>query len=132
MAEQIMRKYETVLVFHPELNKDKLNQEVDAIKELLASNGATDLQYVHWGKRELGYRTKKQKQGSYIALEYCAPQSNTTLVSVLATSLRIKERLLKFQTHRVSDHRRKFKGNPNRTVQAGTEDDMVFGFDDAI
>ncbi|NLF26003.1 MAG: 30S ribosomal protein S6 [Deltaproteobacteria bacterium] len=131
MAEAKNKRYESVLIFHPELTKDKLNQEVEAVKQLLASNGATDLTCSHWGRRDLAYRAKKQKQGSYVALEYCAEPDNTTLITTLCAALRIKESVLKFQTHRCSDTRRKFKGNPKRVVKdEGSEDDMVFGFTD--
>jgi small subunit ribosomal protein S6 len=126
LAEETIRKYETVLVFHPELNKDRLNHEIGIIKDLLVSNGARDVQPIHWGKRELAYRSKKQKQGSYVMLEYTAPVGAGGLVSALATVLRINDRVLKFQTHRINTHLRKFKGNPKRAARGG-EEDALFG-----
>ena len=128
MAEETVRKYETVLIFHPELNKDRLNVELGAVKDILTANGAQDVQPVHWGKRELAYRAKKQKQGSYVALEYSNPVENSGLLSTLAASLRINDRVLKFQTHLINDHVRKFKGNPKRVsdARARADEDAPF------
>ena len=124
-----MRKYETVLVFHPELNKDRLAQEIGTIKDLLSGNGAQAIEFNHWGKREMAYLAKKQKQGSYVLLEYQAPAGDSKVIGGLAAALRINDRVLKFQTHRINDHMRKFKGNPKRAQRSG-EDEGVFGEED--
>ena len=132
MQKSGIKKYETVLVLHPELNKEMLTREVETIKEFLVANGAQDLQQYHWGKRELAYPAKKHKHGSYVALEYRVAPENTTIVSILSSALRIRERILKFQTHRINEHPRKFKGNPKRVGSPAGEEDMVFGFDDTV
>jgi small subunit ribosomal protein S6 len=126
LAQETARKYETVVIFHPELNKDRISQEVNSIKQILTTNGAQEIQAVQWGKRELAYLAHKQHQGSYVVFEYSS--ANSKLVSALALVLRINDRLLKFQTHRINEHKRKFKGNPRRkAAQGGVEDELGFG-----
>lgn len=114
-----MRKYETVVVFHPNLNKDGLEAEITKVKELLSANGATDIVVKQWGKREIAYPAKKQKYGYYVAFYYDSRQYGVPAAA--AALFRINDQILKFQSHRMAEHVRRFKGNPRRLKKAGFE-----------
>ena len=105
-----MRKYETILILHPALGKEDLEGTVKKYKELLESHGAVSPTVSHWGRKLLAFETKKQKHGQYFCYQYSS--ENSSLVDEMNAIMRIDEKVLKFQTHRVIETRRKFKGNP--------------------
>ena len=66
-----------------------------------------------WGRKDLAYRVHKCKAGNFVCFKYESIKSDT--VKNVAGVLRITEQVIKFQTHRIPDKMRKFKGNPRRT-----------------
>ena len=118
-----MRKYEMVVVFHPSLNKDGLEAEVSKVKELLSSKQASDLTVKPWGKREIAYPVKKQKYGIYYAFYFQTEEHDTP--SVAASLFRINDQILKFQTHVINEHHRRFQGNPRRADDGTAFDDLL-------
>ena len=107
-----MRKYETIIVFHPELSKESLEKEVEKVSELLKNNGAEFVEPLHWGRKQIAYLAKKQTHGHYVCFQY--QTNNSAIVDEAITVFRIQDNILKFQTHRVNESRRKFQGNPKR------------------
>jgi small subunit ribosomal protein S6 len=107
-----MRKYESVIVFAPELQETQVKQEIKKFEGILAGKGVSGLAVDSWGKKDLAHAVKKAKQGRYVCLKYEA--SDYQCVDALNSLLRISESVLKFQTHRVGEATRKFKGNPKR------------------
>ena len=116
-----MRKYETIVVFHPHLSDTEVAQQVEGVKKILLEQGALELEVVDWGKREIAYLVQKQKYGYYKLFAFEC--DNHQFAEVLNSLLRINEKVLKFQTHRLSEHKRKFKGNPARVGRAAEESD---------
>ena len=111
-----MRKYEMVVVFHPSLNKEGLDAEVSKVKDLLSSRQAVDLTVKSWGKREIAYPVKKQKYGYYMVFYFAT--ENHSVPADAAAIFRINDQILKFQTHVISEHHRRFQGNPRRAEGA--------------
>lgn len=107
-----MRKYETVLVFSPELTEHDLKEELKKLENTLQLNGAVEIKSDRWGKQELGFKMKGKSFGSYISITYQA--KNPAIQDTLTGILRIHDRVLKFQTHRISDAVRKVRVNPKR------------------
>lgn len=107
-------KYETVVVLKPELNDAQVKEEEKKIENLLKQEGATALQAESWGRKDLAYSVRKRKAGSFVCFKYESAKSDT--VRNVAGVLRIAEPVIKFQTHRLADRVRKFKGNPRRAA----------------
>jgi len=124
-----MRKYETVVVFHPNLNKDGLEAEIQKAKDLLSANGATAIVVKQWGKREIAYPAKKQKYGYYVAFYYDSAEHAAPAGA--AALFRINDQVLKFQSHRIAEHARRFKGNPRRLKKTGLEGEEESGAGDS-
>lgn len=106
-----MRKYESIVVFSPELNKGQLSEQISKVKEILTNAGGVqgDIYVEEWGKRKIAYTVKKQTMGYYVCFYY---ESNNTKISEdLNYNLRINDSILKFQTHFVSDKPAKYRGN---------------------
>ena len=116
-----MRKYESVIVFRPDLAEDRVKQELKRFQDILQSKGAEEVKVDTWGKREIAYPVRKYKQGRFVSLDY---QTNDySAVSALTSILRISEDVIKFQSHKVKEKVRKFKGNPRRAVNIDVDDD---------
>jgi len=120
-----MRKYETVLVLNPDLSEADLKEELKKIEGQLQTNGAQNIRTDRWGKKELGFRMRKRTTGHYVCLMF--ESDNSDLIDAATGLLRINDNVLKFQTHRIPDRVRKFRGNPHRTGSngEGSESDFV-------
>ena len=102
------RKYETVVIFQATISDDQRAKEIEKINELLSSNGCSNLELEDWGKREIVYGLEAKPSGHYVCFNY--DSTNTQVNGLLNAALRIVESVVKFQTHRLSDRTRKFKG----------------------
>ena len=118
-----MRKYEMVVVFHPSLNKDGLEAEVSKVTDLLNAKKSTDMTVKSWGKREIAYPVRKQKYGYYYAFYFTTDEHNTPAEA--ASIFRINDQILKIQTHVISEHHRRFQGNPNHVSDGSAFDDLL-------
>lgn len=108
-----MRKYESVIIFDSGLNEENLKKEISRFETLLNANGASDLAVNVWGKKQLAFEMRHQQTGTYVCYAYGS--ENSAICEVLTTQLRLSESVLRFQTHKLNDHPRKFQGRPGRT-----------------
>ena len=60
------RKYLGLVIVHPDLNEDRLNQLKAQFGELVTRHGGQVLEAVSLGKRKLAYRVKKLWEGNYL------------------------------------------------------------------
>lgn len=104
-----MRKYESIVVFSPELNKGQLSEQISKVKEILTNAGVADIFVEEWGKRKIAYTVKKQTMGYYVCFYY--ETSNTNAIQELIYNLRINDMVMKFQTHYVNSKPAKYRGN---------------------
>lgn len=104
-----MRKYETIVVFDPNLSGEVLDGQIANISQFIKQRGGEDLAIDDWGKREIAYTVKKRNWGIFRCFKFTS--NNTDLTNDLTASLRINDAVLKFQSHKLSDKVRKFKGN---------------------
>lgn len=115
------KHYETVVVFHPALTTQQLNDEIEKFKILINSNEGRDLVVNQVGKKELAFVIKKQRAGTYV--EFSFHSLSSLLIAELTRVLRISDNVLLFQTHRVELPKRKYKGNPKFVPADGFGDD---------
>jgi len=115
-----MRKYETVMVLNPNLGEAQVKDEAAKIQKLLETNGAQEISNSIWGKKEIAYPMKKNKFGTFISFNYRAPSEGC--VDTLTNVLRISDPVLKFQTHKINERVRKFRGNPKRKAPIGGDE----------
>lgn len=64
-----MRTYEGIFVFPPTLSQDEKKGEEKKLEELIQRNEGKIVQKVDWGKRALGYRVKKFREGYLLYLD---------------------------------------------------------------
>lgn len=65
-----MRTYELVLIFHPTLGEDAIQQKLERFHGLV-SGGDAEIRVVdHWGGRRLAYPIQKQTSGHYVVTQF--------------------------------------------------------------
>lgn len=117
-----MRKYESIIVFNPELPEAQLKQEIKKVETLLENNGAKNVVVDIWGKRDLAYKVRKQSAGRFVSFVFEA--ENHEAPNALTAILRISDTVIKFQIYRTADRVRKFKGNPKRAQRGAFDDEF--------
>lgn len=95
-----MRKYETLVLFSPELAIDSLKVAVDNFTGIIAREGGSVLDVDDWGMRELAYPVRKQMRGHYIRFEYVGKGD---LVAELERNVRITDGVFKFVSVKLAD-----------------------------
>jgi small subunit ribosomal protein S6 len=88
-----MRDYELMCIVHPDLDENAFSEVVKRISAWITDNGGTVVKTDVWGKRQLAYPIRKQKQGQYVLFQLnMAP----TTGAILERNLRIQEPVLRF------------------------------------
>ena len=65
-----MRDYELVLIFHPAVGEDAIQQKMERFHGLV-SGGDAEIRVVdHWGGRRLAYPIQKQTSGYYVVTQF--------------------------------------------------------------
>jgi small subunit ribosomal protein S6 len=96
----LMRKYESFIIIDADLHDDAIAAVDDKLKNIVAGNGGTVLDYTPWGKKKLAYPVKKRTRGHYVLMEYAGASE---LVAELERNMRLDERVLKFITVKLED-----------------------------
>jgi small subunit ribosomal protein S6 len=88
-----MREYELILVIHPDLDETAFNDLVQRISGWIKDDGGDVIKIDIWGKRELAYPIRKQKQGQYVLLQV---KMNPQFGAQLERNLRFLEPVIRF------------------------------------
>jgi small subunit ribosomal protein S6 len=88
-----MPLYEVGIVLNAQLEDQDREAFLGELKELLAREGATMVKEDVWGKRNLAYEIKHQREGYYVFWQYQAPG---TVVSPLENKLKLSDQVLRF------------------------------------
>ena len=111
-----MRRYETLMVLHPELPDAQMRETVDRARRLIEESGGQVQQVQEWGMRELAYPIRKLSRGYYVLAEYTA---TSDVVQELERTLRITDAILRFISVAASTVRRKEKPSKLRRAARG-------------
>ena len=88
-----MREYELVVIIHPDLDENAVNDVVTRISSWITEAGGEVVKIDSWGKRELAYLIRKQKQGQYILMQ---TKMDPKLGSTLERNLGYLEPVLRY------------------------------------
>lgn len=95
-----MRKYETLLLFSPELTTDGRQEILANLDGIIAREAGKPLLVDDWGMRDLSYHVRKQPRGHYVRLEYAAEGK---VIAELERIIRITDGIMKFVTVKLAD-----------------------------
>ena len=90
-----LTEYETICVFAPELQGDKLETLEKKIQKIFTQHKVDEVTKNDWGNRKLAYPIKNYKTGRYVQMIYKAPNG---LIPDLERNLGYEESVLRFLT----------------------------------
>jgi small subunit ribosomal protein S6 len=120
-----MRRYETLMVLHPELPEAQVRETIDRARRLIEEGGGHPHAMQEWGMRELAYPIRKLSRGYYVLAEYDA---TAEVVRELERTLKIADEILRFISvatvttkpkERPARARRKSESAENKNATAG-------------
>lgn len=97
-------KYETVIIFSPELDDTVIDGALKKIEDLVTKNSGSIIKTEHWKKKRLAYPVKKHIYGYYVLIQLDAPPK---LISDLERHYRVTENIIKYLTLKISDLKKK-------------------------
>ena len=71
-----MHNYELVVIIHPDLDDEAIEQALDRIIGWITDSGGSIDKTDKWGKRRMSYEIQKQKEGIYYLLEVSMPPTS--------------------------------------------------------
>lgn len=75
-----MRSYEIIYIVHPDLDENAFKEVTDKVNGWITTAGGEIEKEDLWGKMQLAYRIRKQKEGHYVfLLAKLPPEFNTEL-----------------------------------------------------
>ncbi len=86
-----MTNYEVMFIIDPTLEDEKKEATIEAVKEVIASEGEVGNVDV-WGMRKLAYPIMKKTEGYYVVIEFKAP---STLPKELDRRLKISDNVIR-------------------------------------
>ncbi|MBC8394110.1 MAG: 30S ribosomal protein S6 [Deltaproteobacteria bacterium] len=90
-----MRRYETVVIFDPELSDEERLPLFKRIEDTISQLGGFLVVFDEWGLKKLAYEIKKKIRGYYVRIDFCG---TGTIVDEMERFFRIDDRVLKFMT----------------------------------
>ena len=89
-----MRKlYETIFIINPDSDNAVFEQTIDAVKNLIESNGYEVKKVDPWGRKRLAYEVKGHQEGYYVLMVF---ESEPDFVEQLQRHYRITESIIKY------------------------------------
>ena len=88
-----MHTYELVIIIHPDLDDEAVNQAIDKIKGWIEAGKGKIVEVQEWGKRRLAYQIQKQNEGLYYLMKLeLDPASNAEI----ERNIRILEPVMRY------------------------------------
>ena len=87
------RDYEMMVVLHPDIAGDAVDERMAQLRGLLQEHGNTVTEMIDWGRRRLAYPIRQQFEGHYLIARYAAETGADA--TELERVLRIDEQVLR-------------------------------------
>ncbi len=88
-----MRDYELIVIVHPDQDETQFNALIEKIKGWIKEAGGTTAEPEIWGKRQMAYEIKKEREGNYGLLKINMPP---TFSKELERNLGFQESVMRF------------------------------------
>jgi small subunit ribosomal protein S6 len=90
--------YETLVIVHPDISDDELQELIDKFKNVISRNNGESLKVDKWGKRKLVYKIKGLSKGFFLVVYFLG---NQDVLQEIDRLLRFNERILRYQTVKI-------------------------------
>ncbi len=94
-----MRRYETIYITLPELSEEDHTALEEKLRSILINWKGDIVKLEDWGTKKLSYEIRKNTRGRFFIMDYLAEPD---LVRELERNLRLNDRVLKYQTVKIS------------------------------
>ncbi len=94
-----LKTYEIVCILNPSLANEKVEEKINAWRNIVSNLGGNLVKLLRWGKRTLAYEVDKLHQGIFILMHVQGPHQ---VVAELERQFKISEDVLRSQTVRLS------------------------------
>ncbi len=89
-----MKDYEAVIILQPRATPEKVQEDIQKVKDIITKNNGVIQSEIKWGKRNLTYSIKKKREGYYLLLHF---QLDPSAVKTIAQAYRLlEEEVLRF------------------------------------
>jgi small subunit ribosomal protein S6 len=95
------RRYETLVLIHPDAGEPGAKEIADRIKKLIEDQGGTVSQVQDWGLRELAYLIGNQRRAFYALFEY---RGTPKALLEIERNLKLMDRVLRFVSVRQAEN----------------------------
>jgi small subunit ribosomal protein S6 len=95
-----MRKYETIIILHPELGEDDIAVVTTKVQDVISSFKGELHRMDDWGVRKLAYSIRKCARGRYYYVRY---DGVAEMIAELERRIRLDEKVLRYQTVNITD-----------------------------
>jgi small subunit ribosomal protein S6 len=95
-----LRRYETIFITLPELSEEDHSALLEKIRSIMTSWQGEVIKLDDWGVKKLGYEIRKNSRGRFFLIDYLAKPD---LILELERNLRLSDRVLKYQTIKLSE-----------------------------
>ena len=102
-STKVLRKYEAIVIMHPDASEDEQKALFRRNREIIQSFQGTVNHLDTWGKRKLGNPIARITRGNYFHMTF---EANGEAVAELERTMRINDRVLRFQHTRLDDRMR--------------------------
>ncbi|WGH28161.1 MAG: 30S ribosomal protein S6 [Candidatus Shikimatogenerans bostrichidophilus] len=91
--ENIIRHYETIIVFTPVLSEDQIKNSYNEYKNYLIKKNVEIIKKEKWGMKKLLYKIKNKKNGFFYLFEY---KTNVNFIKKFNLKMINDERIIRF------------------------------------
>jgi len=95
-----MRIYENLFIVKPDATEEEIDHLIETMSKNVTTAGGTVDKVDKWGKRRLAYRVEKQREGSYVLLQFTAEPA---VVKEFERRMRVQDSVIKFITVRIDE-----------------------------
>ena len=114
--------YEILVIFDPRLTDEEVAALLIKLQENLKTLGAEVGKAESWGKRRLAYDIRKQREGTYVVVEFSAVPA---VVKEFERQLGLNEQILRFLSTRIPAKKRVRSAPKQQAAAAAAVEEVV-------
>lgn len=99
-SSKVRRKYELVVIMHPDASEEEQKALFKKNREIITGFDGSINHLDTWGKRKLGNPIDRLTRGNYFHMTF---EATGTAIAELERTMRINDRVLRFQHTRLDD-----------------------------
>ncbi len=112
--EATLRQYEVLFIIDPDADEDEVTKITDNFKQIVTDQGGSVTKAESLGRRPLAYEILHKKEGTFVDLEL---EGSGKEIAELERRMRVSDRVLRYLTVRMDEHRRRAEKLKARRVR---------------